>query len=189
MESLNQKIENQEKVMESLNQKNENQKKVMESQNQEIEDQKKEIKSQKKAMETQKKEIENIKKSSNLRAKNIQKKLYDMKGRLEKISTDINLIKSRSALKSFIDFFYRGYGFKCEKSYEDKFSRISEKLNEYSTNSDDQVILNRFRFLLKELELKLKYANFETHNIDKSKPIFPQIFKIIDSNGNWCIWS
>ena len=108
-----------------------------------------------------------------------------MKGRLEKISTDINLIKSRSALKSFIDLFYRGFGFKGEKSYEDKFSRISEKLNEYNTNSDDQVILNRFRFLLKESALKLKYANFEAHNIDKSKPIFPQIFKIIDSNGSY----
>ena len=192
MESLNQEIENQKKeiksqnkVMESLNQEIENQKKAMESKNQEIEDQKKEIKSQKKAMESQKKEIENIKKSSNLRAKNIQKKLYDMKGRLEKISTDINLIKSRSALKSFIDLFYRGFGFKGEKSYEDKFSRISEKLNEYNTNSDDQVILNRFRFLLKESALKLKYANFEAHNIDKSKPIFPQIFKIIDSNGSY----
>ena len=187
---LEKEIENQKNMNIRLNNKIENQKnelnKTIESQKKEIESQKKEIGSQKKEIERQKKEIENIKNSSKLESKKMKKKLFTMKGELEKVETDINLIKSRGALKTFIDFFYKGYKLEGEIFYEDKFSKIAEVLNKYNDiQKNDIEIVNKLRILLRESALKLSLGNFEAHNIDKSKPILSQLFKLIDPNDNY----
>ena len=180
---LNNKIENQKN---ELNKTIESQNKQIESQNKQIESRNKQIESQNKKIESQKKEIEKIKSSIKLESKNMKNKLFTMKGELEKVVTDINLIKSRGALKTFIDFFYKGYNLEGAILYEEKFSKIAAVLNKYNDiQKNDIEIVNKLRILLKESALKLSLGNFEAHNIDKSKPILSQLFKLIDLNNNY----
>ena len=149
----------------------------------EIEKQKNELN---KTFEKQKNEIEKIKESSKLESKKMKNELFKMKGELEKVKADVNLIKSRGALKAFIDFFYKGYNLQGAKSYEEKFYKIANELNKYNDfEKIDIEIVNMLRTLLKESALKLSLGNFEAHNIDKSKPILSQLFKLIDPNGNY----
>ena len=180
---LNNEIENQKIVNLRLNNEIENQKSVNIRLNNKIENKENELN---KTIESQKKEIEKIKKNSKLESKNMKSKLFTMKGELEKVVTDISLIKSRGALKTFIDFFYRGYNLQGAQRYEAKFSEIATKLNQYNDiKKNDIEIVNMLRILLKESALKLSLGNFEAHNIDKSKPILSQLFKLIDPKGNY----
>ena len=41
------------------------------------------------------------------------------------------------------------------------------------------------RHLLINSVKKLRAGNLDAHNIDKEKPILPQLFKIIDPEGNY----
>ena len=108
-----------------------------------------------------------------------------MKSQLEKVVIDNNLIKSRGVWKAFIDFFYKGYRLQGAKSYGWKFSQIAERLNQYNAiHKNDIEIINKLRILLKESALNLNLFNFEVHNIDKSKFILPQLFEIIEPDGN-----
>jgi len=180
---LEKEIENQKAMNLRLNNEIENQKSVNIRINDKIENQKNELN---KTIESQKKEIEKIKKSSKLESKNMKSKLFSMKGELEKVVADINLFKSRGALKTFIDFFYRGYNLQGAKRYEAKFSEIATILNQYNDiKKNDIEIVDMLRILLKESALKLSLGNFEDHNIDKSKPILSQLFKLIDPKGNY----
>ena len=180
---LEKEIENQKIVNLRLNNEIENQKSVNIRLNNKIENKENELN---KTIESQKKEIEKIKKNSKLESKNMKSKLFTMKGELEKVVTDISLIKSRGALKTFIDFFYRGYNLQGAQRYEAKFSEIATKLNQYNDiKKNDIEIVNMLRILLKESALKLSLGNFKAHNIDKSKPILSQLFKLIDPKGNY----
>ena len=152
----------------------------------EFENQKNKNKILNEKIEKQNKEIEKIKNSIKLETKNMNKKLYIMKDELEKVKIDINLIKSKGALETFIDFFYRGYNLQGAKSYEEKISQIENKLNQHNDiHKNDIEIVNMLRSLLKKSALMLDIDNFEGLNIDKSKPILPQLFKVIVPNGNY----
>ena len=98
----------------------------------------------------------------------------------------MNLIKSRGALKTFVEFFYRGYELKDAKTYEEKANKVSYRLNNYFMNKgNDRTLVTQLKILLREAVEKLKIGNFEAHNLDKSKPILPQLFKIIDPNNKY----
>ena len=64
----------------------------------------------------------------------IQQKIYTINGELDRIKTDLDLIKSRGDIKVFNEFFYRGFKLQKAKSKENKVSKILIKLNDYDTN-------------------------------------------------------
>ena len=85
----------------------------------------------------------------------------------------------------FIEFFYRGFRLQKAKSNEDKVSKILVKLNDYASNQNTIEVNNMLRCILKNSVEKLQSGNFSAHNIDKMKPILPQLFKIIEPDGNY----
>ena len=49
--------------------------------------------------------------------------MLTLKNELNKVQFDLNLIKSRGAIKTFIDYFYRGFNLKGAVSYEEKYTQ------------------------------------------------------------------
>ena len=75
------------------------------------------------------------------------KKIYIVKSDLEKLKLDLNLIKSRGAIKTFVEFFYRGYELTVAKTYEYKANKISYRLNKYYNNkSNDPNLVNQLKY-------------------------------------------
>ena len=177
----------------------EKQNKEIMKQKEEMEQQKEEMKQQKEEIEQQKEEIqkqkqENIKLHNDIKLKNeaiysktmkMQQKIYTMNEELDRVKTDLDLIKSRGAIKVFIEFFYRGFRLQNAKNSESKVSKILVKLNNYNTNKNTIEITNMLRYLLRNSVEKLNLGNFSAHNINKSKPILPQLFKIIEPEGDY----
>ena len=197
LKEQNQKITNlqdenkgQNQIIDNLQKEIANYKNKITRQEQEIKGQKDKFTKKEKELENeitvQKNKFEKYLKENILKDANMQQKLYVVKTDLEKIKFDLNLIKSRGAIKTFVEFFYRGYGLTGAKSYEDKANKISLRLNQYYASKDNDLnLVNQLKILLREASGKLKIGNFEAHNIDKSKPIIPQLFKIIEPNNNF----
>ena len=193
-----QKAINEEQIN-KLNKKIEQQKQEIDNQKLEIDQQNKKIENQEEKLEKQKEEIILQKKynknlENDIKIKNetmvsktmkMQKKIYEMNEEIRKVKADLNLIKSRGAIKVFIEFFYRGFRLQKAKSNEDKVSKILVKLNDYASNQNTIEVNNMLRCLLKNYVEKLQSGNFSAHNIDKTKPILPQLFKIIEPDGNY----
>ena len=108
-----------------------------------------------------------------------------MNEEIGEVKTDLNLIQSKDAIKVFIEFFFRGFGLQKAKSNKDKVSKILLKLNDYTSNQNNIEVTIMIRCLLKNSVEKLQLGNFSAHNIDKTKSILPQLFKIIEPEGNY----
>jgi len=158
---LNQKIE-------TLKHKIENQAQLIKSQNQENAEQK------------------NINNQFKEKIKKLNKDMLTVKNELNKVQFDLNLIKSRGAIKTFIDYFYRGFNLKGAILYEEKFTQIAQELNKYNNiHTDDIVTVNKIRILLRESVVKLKDSNLNAHTFDKSKPLLYQLLKLIEPNNSY----
>jgi hypothetical protein len=120
-----------------------------------------------------------------LNSQKMKKKLHEVEDQLDRVKTDLNLIKSRGAIKIFIDFFYKGMDFKDKPKYPIKVKRLLAKLNNYYKNENDTEIVTMVKNLLKNSAIKLRLGNIEAHNLDKTKPLFAQLFRIIDPDGNY----
>ena len=120
-----------------------------------------------------------------LNSQKMKKKLHEVEDQLDRVKTDLNLIKSRGAIKIFIDFFYKGMDFKDKPKYQIKVKRLLAKLNNYYKNENDTEIVTMVKNLLKNSAIKLRLGNIEAHNLDKTKPLFAQLFRIIDPDGNY----
>ena len=152
IESLNSKIESKKQKIEKLKLKIENQAQLIKSQNQENAEQK------------------NINNQFKEKIKKLNKDMLTMKNELNKVQFDLNLIKSRGAIKTFIDYFYRGFNLKGAILYEEKFTQIAQELNKYNNiHTDDIDTVNKIRILLRESFVKLKDSNLNAHTFDKSK--------------------
>ena len=176
----------------------------------EVKEQKKELQEQKNKQEIQNKEITDLKstniqikekakrqekeitdlKNTNIQLKenykNLNNKLVTIKNKLDRVELELNLIKSRGAIKTLIDFFYKGFNLKGEVLYEDKFAKIAEKLNQFNDiEKYDIVTINKIRIILKESVAKYLKSNKNAHILDKSKPILAQLFSLIEPNDNF----
>ena len=176
----------------------------------EMKEQKKELQEQKNKQEIQNKEITDLKstniqikekakrqekeitdlKNTNIQLKenykNLNNKLVTIKNKLDRVELELNLIKSRGAIKTLIDFFYKGFNLKGEVLYEDKFAKIAEKLNQFNDiEKYDIVTINKIRIILKESVAKYLKSNENAHILDKSKPILAQLFSLIEPNDNY----
>ena len=133
-----------------------------------------------KKAKTQEKEITDLK-NTNIQLKenykNLNNKLVTIKNKLDRVELELNLIKSRGAIKTLIDFFYKGFNLKGEVLYEDKFAKIAEKLNQFNDiEKYDIATINKIRIILKESVAKYLKSNENAHILDKSKPILAQLF-------------
>ena len=142
-----------------------------------------------KKAKTQEKEITDLK-NTNIQLKenykNLNNKLVTIKNKLDRVELELNLIKSRGAIKTLIDFFYKGFNLKGEVLYEDKFAKIAEKLNQFNDiEKYDIVTINKIRIILKESVAKYLKSNENAHILDKSKPILTQLFSLIEPNDNY----
>ena len=142
-----------------------------------------------KKAKTQEKEITDLK-NTNIQLKenykNLNNKLVTIKNKLDRVELELNLIKSRGAIKTLIDFFYKGFNLKGEVLYEDKFAKIAEKLNQFNDiEKYDIVTINKIRIILKESVAKYLKSNKNAHILDKSKPILAQLFSLIEPNDNY----
>ena len=152
IESLNSKIESKKQKIEKLKLKIENQAQLIKSQNQENAEQK------------------NINNQFKEKIKKLNKDMLTVKNELNKVQFDLNLIKSRGAIKTFIDYFYSGFNLKGAILYEEKFTQIAQELNKYNNiHTDDIDTVNKIRILLRESVEKLKDSNLNGHTFDKSK--------------------
>ena len=176
----------------------------------EVKEQKKELQEQKNKQEIQNKEITDLKstniqikekakrqekeitdlKNTNIQLKenykNLNNKLVTIKNKLDRVELELNLIKSRGAIKTLIDFFYKGFNLKGEVLYEDKFAKIAEKLNQFNDiEKYDIETINKIRIILKESVAKYLKSNKNAHILDKSKPILAQLFSLIEPNDNY----
>ena len=142
-----------------------------------------------KKAKTQEKEITDLK-NTNIQLKenykNLNNKLVTIKNKLDRVELELNLIKSRGAIKTLIDFFYKGFNLKGEVLYEDKFAKIAEKLNQFNDiEKYDIATINKIRIILKESVAKYLKSNKNAHILDKSKPILTQLFSLIEPNDNY----
>ena len=160
--------------------------KKFESQNQTIESQNQKIEGQQNENKNQKMKIDRINIHFNGKVKELNKNINSVKSELENVKLELNLIKSRGALKTFIVFFYKGFKLKGAILYEDKFAKIAEVLNKYNDiHTDDIETVNKIRILLKESVVKLQQSNLNAHILDKSKPLLVQLFNFVEPNNNY----
>jgi len=123
--------------------------------------------------------------ASNLNSLKTKKKLYEVEDQLERVKTDLNIIKSRGAIKIFIDYFYKGMEFKDKPTYQIKVKRLLAKLNNFYKKENEADIVTMVKILLKNAVIKLILGNIEAHSLDKDQPFFVQLFRIIDPDGDY----
>ena len=152
LEQQNQKIENQKKEFELQNQKNEIQKKELEEklehQKIQLEQEKEENKRQNNEIQKLNNQIKRMNESNISNKKKTEKNIHLMKKEIGRIQTDLDLIKSRGAIKVFIEFFYRGFKLHQIKSKGTKVDKILIKLNDYSHQPKNIEVINMIRRLL-----------------------------------------
>ena len=150
----------------------------MQNENKEIKKKYKEIQNENKKMKNQ---IMTMRESNKLKSIKNQNKFEKIETKLSIVESDLNLIKARDALKVFIDFFYRGFNFKEQLSYEERVEKISEILtSSISFKTYDSKLLKMIKKLLKNCIIKLKLGNSYAHCLDLKKSALLQIFNIID---------
>ena len=143
----------------------------------------------------------NIIQIENDKYNNLLKEINDLKGqnkrmmdyitnidmKFTKTESKLELVKFRTALKSFIDFFYRAIGYDGELPYEKRVDKISEWLDDLSDHSDKEFILD-IKTLLKNSLRKLRLGNSISHkmddNIDETN-IFEYLFQILDPKKDY----
>ena len=167
-------IQNLEKKIEKL----QNENKEINKKYKEIKNENKEIRNQNKVLENK---IMTMSESNKMKSIKNQNKLEKIETKLSIVESDLNLIKTRDALKVFIDFFYRGFNFHEQLSYEERVEKIYKIINSFkSLKANDTNLLKMIKKLLKNSIIKLKLDNCYAHSLDLTKSALLQIFNIID---------
>ena len=167
-------IQNLEKKIEKL----QNENKEINKKYKEIKNENKEIRNQNKVLENK---IMTMSESNKMKSIKNQNKLEKIETKLSIVESDLNLIKTRDALKVFIDFFYRGFNFHEQLSYEERVEKIYKIINSFkSLKANDTNPLKMIKKLLKNSIIKLKLGNCYAHSLDLTKSALLQIFNIID---------
>ena len=130
----------------------------------------------KKSLKDKDEKIDNLYEENKIRDNNI----YQLEKELSEVKSDLNLIKSRDALKVFIDFFYKGAGFTEYLPYGTRVDKILIKFDEYQdTEKYNLEIIKMIIQLLKTSAKKIKLGNFDAHHFE-TDDILLHIFEIID---------
>ena len=118
--------------------------------------------------------------------KKTQEKINKLEGTLNEVRYELNLIKSRDAIKSFINYFYNGFSLDGEIDFRDKASRILERFNKYNDfNQNDIILLNTLRILIRKGADQLYKGNDLAHEISNSNTWLLELFKIIEPCNNY----
>ena len=158
-----------------------------------------------KRIELIEKQINNLKRKSECDINDLKRKnkenedeINDLKGKNERLTysltnlkidysifkSNLNLVKSRIGLKSFIDFFYRAIGHDRNCTYEERVDKILESLK--NSNNYNTTIIKSIETLLKESLKKLRSGNSIAHELDddvNETNIISYLFKIIDPDN------
>ena len=115
-----------------------------------------------------------------------RKKINALTNRLDDVEYDLNLIKSRDAIKSFIDYFYNGLGLAGEYDYRDKVSPILYCFNNYNDlNKNDITLFNTLRLLMRKGVDKLYIENDLSHKLNISEKWLLDLFEFIQPGGKY----
>ena len=109
--------------------------------------------------------------------------IRELNEKITNVQDDLNLIKARDAIKSFIDYFYKGFGLNGDFDYRDKASSIATQLNFFNDYKKyDIELINTLRILLIEGGKKIYEGNDLAHNIAISSDLLLRLFKTINSS-------
>ena len=155
--------------------------------------------------EEKEKQINDLKRKSECDINDLKRKnkenedeINDLKGKNERLTysltnlkidysifkSNLNLVKSRTGLKSFIDFFYRAIGHDRNCTYEERVDKILQSLK--NSNNYNTTIIKSIETLLKESLKKLCSGNSIVHELDddiNETNIISYLFKIIDPDN------
>ena len=169
--------------MSEMKKKNEAQEYIIKDMNKRISNQNNMIKELKKENKFQNNTILRNKQNQ-IKSQQIIRETYnEFSKRLSDVESDLNMIKSRDAIKSFIDYFYNGFRLNGDNDYRDKAIKILEKLNKYNDfNKYDPILGNTLRFLLRKGAEKIYKGNDLAHEINSSEGWLLQLFETIEPN-------
>ena len=155
--------------------------KKLKSQADEIKSQADEIRELKNENKLQKNSLLRTKENHIKSDKKTQEKINKLEGTLNQLRYELNLIKSRDAIKSLINYFYNGFSLNGEIDYLDKASRILECFNKYNDfNQNDIILLNTLRILIRKGADQLYKGNDLAHEISNSNSWLLELFEIIE---------
>ena len=155
--------------------------KKLKSQADEIKSQADEIRELKNENKLQKNSLLRTKENHIKSDKKTQEKINKLEGTLNEVRYELNLIKSRDAIKSFINYFYNGFSLNGEIDYLDKASRILECFNKYNDfNQNDIILVNTLRILIRKGADQLYKGNDLAHEISNSNSWLLELFEIIE---------
>ena len=190
MSKIKKKNETQEDIIKNMNNRIEEQNNRIEEQNNRIEEQNNRIEEQNNMIKGLKKEnkLQNNtilrNKQNQIKSQQIIRDTYhEFSKRLSDVESDLNMIKSRDAVKSFINYFYNGFRLNGDYDYRDKAAKILEKLNKYNDfNKYDPILGNTLRCLLRKGAEKIYKGNDLAHEINSSEEWLFQLFNTIEPN-------
>ena len=141
----------------------------------------KEKKTNNKKTKALKKENESLKKAMNSMVLN----MTNTRNELDKVKSDLELIKLRDGLKAFIDYVYSGLKLTNRINYENKIYAIYDTFD-LNFNSDlyDQSLIKKIKSTLFIVYKKLNSGNSLAHNINLDRSIIDQVFETIRTKSN-----
>ena len=115
-----------------------------------------------------------------------REKINELTKRLDEVEYNLNWIKSRDAIESFIDYFYNGLGLAGEYDYREKASQILYCFNNYNDlNKNDITLFNTLRLLMKKGADKLYIENDLSHKLNISEKWLLDLFEFIQPDGKY----
>ena len=115
-----------------------------------------------------------------------REKINELTKRLDEVEYNLNWIKSRDAIESFIDYFYNGLGLAGEYDYREKASQILYCFNNYNDlNKNDITLFNTLRLLMRKGADKLYIENDLSHKLNISEKWLLDLFEFIQPGGKY----
>lgn len=127
-----------------------------------------------------KEEIERLKSENRAKLKIARKNMEIMRIKMSKIESNLNLIKVRSALKAFIDYFCKGLSLNIHLGYEERVNQVINILKTLKIKEGiDSDFIYKIIGLLKNAISKLKIANNYAHDFNLDQSTLKQILDVI----------
>ena len=128
-----------------------------------------------------KNKIKNLKNKMKEKDRKNRKGISDLEVNQTKVAKDLNIIKSRGAIKALIDYCYKSSGLSRLESYEKKVNDIINIICHYKNNTKyEQEVVEMLIKLLATIKCQLDDGNKLAHPFDNTKPIIEQIIKIVN---------
>ena len=126
-------------------------------------------------------------KAKNLKIKKLEKNYNKLRldmtnksNQLDKIQSELDIIKIREGIKAFIDFIYASLKLTKVLSYDEKVYSIYDKLNSFSdAKKYDIKLIKLLKSAVYNFYKKYKSGNDLAHSMDLNRSIIEQLFQII----------